>query len=194
MRLEMDIDIDVPNREEILSKIPHVPASIIKDGEIRRHNVGVYFQDIPVDPDTQTASIDYRDAEELGYMKFDFINNTIYKGIRDPDHLDELVSREPSWELLESKEFVSYLAHIHEYSELCAQFKPKSVLELAALIALIRPGKRYLQKEPKSEIMKKIWLPEPSNEYVFKKSHSVAYALSIVVQMNLLVEGLQNAI
>ena len=190
----MDIDIDVPDREQILSILPHIPASIINGENIRRHNVGVYFQSITQDPETGLSSIDYKDAEELGYMKFDFINNTIYKGVQSPEHLDELCNREPPWELLEDVDFVKHLAHIHDYHKLSKDFKPKNLEELAALIALIRPGKRYLQDKDKDEVMRKIWLPETSGEYTFKKSHSLAYALSIVVQMNLIVEEIQDAL
>jgi DNA polymerase III alpha subunit len=195
MRLDMDIDIDVPDRSEILTILPHVPAAAYREnGKIEKHLVGVYFQNIPIDPETGFASIDYNDAEELGYMKFDFLNNTIYKGIRDPAHLDKLIKTEPLWDLLEDAIFVGQLHHIHNYPDLVANFKPRSVIELAALIALIRPGKKHLQKLPKDEIMKKIWLTDDDEGYTFKKSHAVAYGLSIAVQMNLIVEELSNAL
>lgn len=194
MRLVMDIDIDVPNRDQILSIIPHVPAGAIREnGRIEKHNSGVYFQNIPVDPETGFSSIDFNDAETLGYMKFDFLNNTIYSGVKDPDHLDRLVNADPLWELFESEEIVSQLHHIHSYTKLTAKFKPQSLDELAALIALIRPGKKYLQDLSKEKIMKHIWDKEEEG-YTFKKSHSYAYALSIIVQLNLIVEDLMNEV
>lgn len=191
MRLNMDIDIDVPNRDEILSILPHTPASSIRDtGILEKHNSGVYFQNIPIDPETDYSSIDYKDAEELGYMKFDFLNNTIYKEVRDPEHLDKLVEKEPMWELFETEEIVKQLHHLHNHSTLTSKFKPKNLDELAALIALIRPAKKYLQDKSKIEIMEKIWIQEDEG-YAFKKSHSYAYALSIIVQLNLMVESLE---
>jgi DNA polymerase III alpha subunit len=190
----MDIDIDVPNRDQILSVIPHVPAAAIREGiKIDKHNSGVYFQNIPVDPETGYSAIDFNDAEELGYMKFDFLNNTIYSNVKDPDHLDSLVNKEPLWDLFESEEIVSQLHHIHNYFDLTKKFKPQSLDELAALIALIRPGKRYLQDKLKSYIMEHIWDKEEEG-YTFKKSHSYAYALSIIVQLNLIVEDLSNEV
>lgn len=188
MRLNMDIDIDVPDRNKILSILPHTPASAIRDsGSIDKHNSGVYFQQIPVDPDSGYSSIDFKDAEELGYMKFDFLNNTLYQGVRDPDHLDELISMEPDWDMLKDLEIVNQLHHIHNYYDLINKFEPRNIDELAALIALIRPAKKYLQNSNKTEIMDKIWLEEDEG-YAFKKSHSYAYALSIIVQMNLISE------
>ena len=194
MRLNMDIDIDVPNRDKILEILPHIPASSFRDGKIEKHNVGVYFQNIPLDPETGYASIGYKEAEKIGYMKFDFLNNSIYEKVRDPNHLDELLTREPIWELLEDPGFVGQLHHLHDYPHLVTKFKPKGVEELAALIALIRPGKKHLQRLPKDQIMKKIWLKEEDEGYTFKKSHAIAYGLSLLVQINLLIEEAENAI
>ena len=188
MRLDMDIDIDVKNRDEILSILPHIPASIIKNGKVDKHNSGVYFQNIPQDPDTGYASVDYKNAEKIGYMKFDFLNNSLYSDVRNDDHLNELVDTEPSWELFQYPDIVEQLHQLSNHVELTVKFKPQSIDELAALIALIRPGKSYLKNKSKSEIMANIWIKENDDQYFFKKSHSYAYALSIIVQLNLLVE------
>ena len=45
-----DIDIDFADRDIILKKLKHHGASIISDKEHKKHNTGVYFQDIPTDP------------------------------------------------------------------------------------------------------------------------------------------------
>ena len=66
-----DIDIDFANRDNILSKLRHIPATLT-DG--KKHNTGAYFIDIPVDPMSGQASIDFETAEERGYFKVDFLN------------------------------------------------------------------------------------------------------------------------
>lgn len=189
----MDIDIDFKNRDDVLNILPHIPATAFRDtGKIDKHNSGVYFQNIPIDPETGYASIDYHDAEALGYMKFDFINNNLYQHVRDPDHLTELAECEPNWDLFLYPEIVSNLHQLGKHTEITKEFAPTNIDELAALIALIRPGKSYLRNKTKAEIMQKIWGEENNDEYVFKKSHSYAYALSIIVQLNLIVETLTD--
>ena len=43
-------------------------------GVIKKHNTGVYFTDIPVHPFTNCANINYKEAEDRGYFKLDFLN------------------------------------------------------------------------------------------------------------------------
>ncbi len=198
MPIKMDIDIDMKNRQDILQLVDHIIASRkIKDNN-EKHNTGVYFQNIPHDPETNISTIDFREAEQLGYMKFDFLNNSLYQNIKNPEHLNKLVEKEPIWVLLEVKEFVNKLAHLHNNYELLKKFKPQNINELAAFIALIRPGKKHLQNKSKEEIMKRIWDKSDSDisdgEYTFKKSHSYAYALSIIVQMNSIIEELEQTV
>ena len=74
MKFKSDIDIDFANRDQILSVLPNTSASIIRDGKLTKHNTGVYFTGIPQDPFTAQASLDYNTAEDLGYVKLDFLN------------------------------------------------------------------------------------------------------------------------
>ena len=72
--------------------------------------------------------------------------------------------------------------------------KPKSVEELAEVLAVIRPAKRHLLNESKEKISKEVWIKPDDGSYYFKKAHAIAYALSIVVQLNLFCEQVeQNA-
>jgi hypothetical protein len=64
----------------------------------------------------------------------------------------------------------------------------KTVEQLAAILAMIRPAKRHLIGKSWNEVMKEVWLKPSNNEYYFKKSHATAYAVAIVVQMNLICE------
>ena len=63
--------------------------------------------------------------------------------------------------------------------------QPKTIEQLAAVLAIIRPAKRQLMYKEWAEIVKEVWVKPTDGSYFFKKSHAVAYAQAIVVQMNL---------
>ncbi len=65
--------------------------------------------------------------------------------------------------------------------------KPTTIEQLAAVLAIIRPAKRYLLGKSWEKVMKEVWI-KPEEGYYFKKAHSVSYALAIAVQLNLIVE------
>ena len=180
-----DIDIDLLDRDKALNLIKHVPASIWKDKKITKHNTGVYAQDIPVDPVSGLASLDYEVADKLGYFKIDFFNVSAYEGVRDEQHLIELMYKQPHWAMLKNKEVVAKLFHISDHFELVNKLNPQSIDELAAVLAIIRPGKRHLADSDWDTIMKDVW-NKPQEGYFFKKAHAIGYAYVIVVQMNLL--------
>lgn len=179
-----DIDIDLKNREEILSALKHIPASI--DGK-KKHNTGVYFNDIPINPFTNVSSINYKDAELRNYFKLDLLNVSVYEKVNSNEHLEKLVQQEPVWELLEYKEIVEKLFHIHNHYDIVNQLKPKSIEQLAAVLAVIRPAKRHLLNKDWNIINKEVWR-KVDDGYSFKKSHAIAYAIAIVVQLNSIVE------
>lgn len=183
-----DIDIDFFDREQALKVIKHVKAVRNDDDKLVPHNTGIYLQTIPCDPITNLAGIDYKSAEDRGYFKIDFLNVSIYKGVRNEEHLTQLMEAVPLWDLLQDDSFTSLLFHVNGYGDLLRKMKPTSVIELAACLALIRPGKRHLQEMTKSDIMDLIWEKPTNGEYHFKKAHAVAYAMAIVVQMNLICE------
>lgn len=189
----MDIDIDFANRDDILKIIKHIPAAIFDKGAFsKKHNSGVYVQKIPYNPLTNTASIDYRTAEDRGYFKIDFLNVSAYKDVKNEDHLIQLMNTEPLWELLHEKLVCDQLFHVNGYHELLKKLNPRSVEELAICLALIRPGKKYLQERciqtGFKSIESEIWKKPSTGEYYFKKGHSHAYAMVVVVQLNLLCE------
>ena len=181
-----DIDIDVKDRDVLLEKLKHIPASIIQNGEIKKHNTGVYFTDIPVHPFTNTANIDYKQAEDRGYFKLDILNVGVYEKVKDEKHLQQLIDQEPDWSLLEHKEIVEQLFHIHNHYDIVSKLKPKSVEQLAAVLAVIRPAKRSLLNATWPEIESNVWVKPNDDSYYFKKSHAIGYALAICVQMNLM--------
>lgn len=192
-RYDFDVDIDVADRSQVLQAFDHVCASIQDDqGEMRKHNTGIYLQNIPHNPLTNLSEIDHKQAADQGYLKIDFLNNSIYAGVRDQAHLDQLLSTEPLWDLLTHPEVVSQLAHVSNYVGLLQQYKPASVEQLAILLAVIRPAKKHLIGRSWSGIETEIWRRPENGEYYYKKSHAVAYALSVVVQLNLLVEQVRS--
>ena len=183
--VKTDIDINVKDRDVLLEKLKHIPASIINKGEVKKHNTGVYFTDIPIHPFTNTANIDYKEAEDRGYFKLDILNVGVYEGVKNEKHLQELINQEPNWSLLEHKEIVETLFHIHNHFDIVNTLKPKSVEQLAAVLAVIRPAKRHLLKQGWEVINQDVWKKPTDESYYFKKSHAIGYALAIVLQLNL---------
>ena len=195
-KIKTDIDIDVIDRESLLSHFDHISAIIKKkDNTYDKHNSGVYLQSIPCDQLTGLSSIDYKEAEDRGYFKLDFLNNSLYEGVRDEEHLNKLINQEPIWDLLQHEDVVKNLAHVHNHISVLNILKPKNVIELAEVLAIIRPAKRHLLNESKSKIKKEVWVKPADGSYYFKKAHAIAYAVSIVVQLNLFCEQVeQNAV
>jgi DNA polymerase III alpha subunit len=185
-----DIDIDFADRDIILKHLTHVNASRETNNELVKHNTGIYLQPIPYDPITNLATIDYKKAEERGYFKIDFLNVGLYKNVRDEEHLIELLNQEPLWDLLEQDDFTNLLFHVNGHGSILREMKPKTIDQLAAVLAMIRPAKRYLIGKDWTTVMSEIWTKPDNDEYYFKKSHAVAYATAVVVQMNLICESL----
>lgn len=188
MKFNSDIDIDLGDRDKILSYIEHTPAAMLKVATKRKHATGVYVTDIPYDPEYNMASIDYTDAEKRGYFKLDLLNVSVYEHVRDENHLIELM-REPDWSKLQSKKFVENLVHLNsQYYTLQKMPEPvNSIPRLAMFLAIIRPGKKHLIGLSWSEIAKTVW-DKTDNGYTFKKAHGIAYSQLVVVNMNLLEE------
>jgi len=188
VKFNSDIDIDFGDRDLLLDKIKHIPASMRKVDPIRKHNTGVYITEIPYDPINDMSSIDYNEAEERGYFKLDLLNVHIYNKVRDEKHLIELM-REPNWSKLNDPVFVEKLIHLsNHYNSLRKMPEPvNSIPRLAMFLAAIRPAKKHLIGLPWNEVAKQIWEKDDTG-YTFKKSHSLAYAMLVVVHMNLLEE------
>lgn len=187
--MKSDIDIDLGDRDKLLSLIDHIPASIRKNNEVKRHQTGIYITGIPYDPITNLSSLDYEEAESRNYFKLDLLNVHVYNQVKDEDHLNELM-KEPDWSMLSDPIKVEKLIHIgNHYNSLHRMPEPvNSIPRLAMFLAVIRPGKKHLIGLPWSEISKTIWNKEEGT-YSFKKSHAVAYAHLVVVHMNLLKEN-----
>ena len=185
-----DIDIDFANRTIALDKLKHIVAAIDDNGTFKKHNTGVYCTSVPYNPLTGLSTIDYKQAEDRGYFKIDFLNVSVYEKVKDRQHLKTLMETEPLWDLLLQDDFTDLLFHVNGHGSLLKQMKPSSIEELAMCLALIRPAKRYLIGKDWTEISTEIWTKPDNGEYYFKKAHAVAYAHVIVVQMNLICESI----
>jgi DNA polymerase III alpha subunit len=185
-----DIDIDFLDRKKALDIVKHVPAAITENDSFKKHNTGVYCHAIPYNPLTNTANLDYKLAEDRGYFKLDFLNVSAYQGVRDEEHLNTLLHTEPIWELLEQREFSDMLFHVNGHHNVLYEMKPRTILQLAAVLAMIRPAKRHLIGKSWDEVNADVWNKPQGDEYFFKKAHAVAYAHVVVVQMNLICEGI----
>jgi len=183
-----DIDIDFADRTQALTLFKHTPAKLKKG----KHNTGVYFHRVPSNPFTGVCTVEHNEADKMGFFKLDMLNVSIYKDVQDEHHLQQLMDREPLWELLQHQEFSDQVFHLNGHSQLLQKLKPQSVEQLAAVLAIIRPSKRYLQDKGWSKIMQEVWI-KPLNDnkaYYFKKAHAVSYAMACVVHMNLICEQL----
>jgi hypothetical protein len=186
LKFRSDIDIDFADRQQVLDLLNVTPASIIRDGKLVKHNTGVYATDIPVDPFSGSASLDYNDAEDRGYMKLDLLNVHVYKQVRDETHLIKLM-QEPDWTKLYDPSICAQLIHINNhYDTLLKMPEPvDSIPRLAMFLAVIRPGKRHLIGRTWKDVGVTVW-DKVEGEYSFKKAHAIAYAQLVVVNLNLI--------
>jgi len=183
-----DIDIDFVDRKKALKHFKHIRASRVDDGKLVKHNTGVYMHEVPVNAELNLCSVPHKEAEEKGYFKLDFLNVSMYQDVRDEAHLQELIDKEPLWDLLQHDEFTDLLFHVNGHGDILRKLKPSSVEQLAAVLAIIRPAKRHLVDESWNTIMQEVWEKPTDGAYFFKKSHATAYAVAVKVQINLLSE------
>ena len=183
-----DIDIDFLDRSKLLELVQHRVAMRTNKGDVVKHNTGVYFQEIPHNPFSNLSTIDYKSAEDRGYFKIDCLNVSVYEGVRNEGHLAKLLNDEPNWALLEYQDIVDQLFHINGHYDIVNKLRPRSIEQLAAVLAIIRPAKRYLVDSDWNKIDREVWIKPDNDEYFFKKSHALAYAAAIAVQLNALCE------
>lgn len=193
MKIPFDVDIDLANRDLLLEHIQHIPASMRNITPIRKHATGVYPVDIPYDPTTDMAALSYEEAEQRGYFKLDLLNVYVYELVRDQAHLDKLMKMQPDWSMLKDKEIVEQLVHLNEqYYQIERMPEPiNSIPRLAMFLALIRPSKKHMIGCTWKEISKTIW-DKDQEGFSFKKSHAIAYAHLVVLNMNIIKEQLEG--
>ena len=185
--MSADIDIDFADRNHVLGLVKTIPARQVQQGQVRRHNTGVYPMDIPYDPVMECAAIDYNEAEQRGYFKIDMLNMGVYQLIRDQDHYQNMLDLEPDWSRLwRDPAWASQLVHVGNYTDLLADMRPDSIPRMAAFISIIRPGKAHLQGLSWDLVFASVWDGDSSRGFVFKKAHAVSYSMLVALHMNLL--------
>lgn len=178
-----DVDIDFADREQALKLLDHVPAMQRDGKKERKHNTGVYFHHVPINPFTGFCTLDYKQAQEQDWFKIDLLNVGIYANFKSNEEIDQLLAQEPVWELLEHKEVIEQLFHIHNHADTVIRMKPSSVEQLAMVLAVIRPGKKHLVGRSWDIIANEVWT-KTDDVYSFKRSHAIGYAMAIVLQLN----------
>jgi len=185
--MSADIDIDFADRTSVLNLIRHTSARQLVQGQVRRHNSGVYVTDIPYDPMHNCAAIDYESAEQRGYFKLDFLNMSVYQLITGPDHYNAMATASPPWDRLwQDIEWAGQLVHVGNYTDLLKSMRPQTIPQMAAFISVIRPGKAHLQNQAWQDVFASVWDGDDSQGYTFKKSHAISYAALVALHMNLL--------
>jgi DNA polymerase III alpha subunit len=189
----MDVDIDTDKTRFDPGKVfPSWPkAMILKDGKMSAHPVGVYPQKIAVDPVTGLAAIPYDQAEDFGYLKVDFLNLSVYKHFETRAEIESLLKKEPDWKLLQLPSAQTKIFQLAKHGDLLSDLKPSSIIELADIMALIRPGKKaFIGLYKKDRVMaRRVLFAVDESGYSFKKSHALAYSYVVWLQLHLIEQG-----
>lgn len=193
-----DIDIDFQSNFVCQDIFPQaIQASMVNNkNELVKHPCGQYFQKMAIDQITGLAAIPYEEAKLFKYFKIDFLHLSVLDPIRSKEEIRNLINKEPDWTLLKDEENVKKLFHINRQYELLSKVNPHSVNDLSAILALMRPSKRYLinryinMNYEKRYLLDKELYEKPKNgEIWFKRAHAIAYSLTIVLQLHLISQG-----
>ncbi len=188
----MDVDIDVPPSFDPKQHFPSwLRAAVLRDGKLTPHPCGVYPQAMAQDAFTKLAAVPYEEAEDLGYLKVDFLHLNVYALFKSREEIEELVKKDPDWTLLQLPSTWTKLFQLAKHGDLLQKVKPRTIEELADCMALIRPGKKgllglYLKE--RASCRRGLYAKDDEG-YSFKKSHALAYALVVVLQLHLIEQG-----
>lgn len=184
MNFDIDIDVAPHTKKEEYG----IRAIIVKDDVIQVHPSGYYMKDgMCIDPETGAATVDYKEADDRGFIKIDLLTNTSYENYESKKEQQDAITKEPNWLLFKDETIVSMLPHIANHFELISQLDIQSIPDLADALSLIRPAKRnmltpYLTN--KEATREQLYRKPISKDYYFKKSHAFAYAIMIVGLLN----------
>lgn len=188
MRRTFDIDIDVKGG---LERGEYGVRCAIYNDETERlqpHPSGVIIEDVPADPISGLACIDYKECDRLGLYKVDLLTNNSYNIFVDQEEMEHYRDMEPDFTLLQIENICKQLPHIGNHYQLVKDVNPQSVEDLADVLALMRPAKLHLVEdymEPhKRQAVKTNLYRANKNGVYFKKSHAISYAVMIITVMN----------
>jgi hypothetical protein len=188
MKHYADIDIDTANSFAPKDIFPTcVYASRVQNNELLKHPVGVHFQNIPIDPVTKLSAIPYNQISEYEYYKIDMLHISVLDVFDNKDQIKKLLKKAPNWDLLLNPDHTHKLFQLNKQYELLHQVRPRSIIELADCIALIRPGKRFLlNKYLTHRESTRALIYQKQHDSDYKKSHAIAYAHIVVLQLHLI--------
>ena len=185
--MSADIDIDLADRSKLIELLDCTPAMQLVDGQVRKHNSGIFVTDIPYDPVHDCSSLTYEEAEQRGYFKIDLLNMSVYQLVKSPEHYAEVLAADIPWQRLwTDPDWARQLVHVGNYVDLLDDMRPDTIPRMAAFISIIRPGKAHLQRKPWDEVFASVWDGDSSRGFVFKRSHSISYAALVALHMRLL--------
>lgn len=203
-----DLDLDIPSKQSDNIRNGVVRGSVLNDrGELQPHPAGVYFyKSIP--SFDGIAVLDYKSMEAKEYQKIDVLNNTYLDDIT-PKELDQYIqlieNDDINWQELWEYEEPYQLS---KYPGILREFKVQSVMDIAIVLAVIRPGslqnyekmKAYIHTDKlldkKSDEAKKILsetygipvfdeqfkkLGKDDGKYRYKKPHSIGYSYVLLI-------------
>ena len=203
-----DLDLDIPSTQSDSIRNGLVRASVLNErGDFQPHPAGVYFYKTIPSFDGM-AVLDYKKMEEKEYQKIDILNNTYLDNISSSE-LNEFVETidndEIDWEELWEYEEPYQLS---KYPGILREFKVQSVMDIAIIMALIRPGalqnyekmKAYIhtdkllntKTDETREILKETYgipvfaeqfkkLGKDDGKYRYKKPHSLGYSYVLLI-------------
>jgi hypothetical protein len=203
-----DLDLDIPSMQSDNIRNGLVKASVLNDrGEFQPHPAGVYFYKTIPSYDGM-AVLDYKNMEEKEYQKIDILNNTYLDAISS-EELNEFVEiidkDEIDWKLLWEYDEPYQLS---KYPGILREFKVSSIMDIAIIMALIRPGavqnyekmKSYIhtdkllntKTDESREILKETYgipvfseqfkqLGKDDGKYRYKKPHSLGYSYVLLI-------------
>lgn len=167
-------------------------ASVVRDSKLTAHPCGVHPQAIPRDSITGLSAIPYDSAEDLGYLKVDFLHLSLLGKVASNEEVRTLSRLDPNWTLLQLPSTWPKLFQLSKHGEMLTLLKPKSIQDLADAMALIRPGKKALlglYVKSRAEAQRALYAKDEKTGYSFKRSHALAYSLNVVIQLHLIEQG-----
>lgn len=188
----MDVDIDCQVTFDPTKVFPlWLRASVVREGKLTPHPCGVYPQSTAKDPLTGLSAIPYDQAGDFGFLKVDFLHLNLLSRVKSRAELEELVSVEPNWTLLQLDSTHPKLFQLSKHGEMLKAIKPSNIQTVSDCMALIRPGKKvllglYLKARDQA---RQVLYAKDENGYSFKKSHAIAYSYNIVIQLHLIEQG-----
>lgn len=203
-----DLDLDIPSKQSDSIKKDIVRGSVLNErGRLQPHPAGVYFyKSIP--SFGGITLLDYKEMEYNDYQKIDILNNTYLNDITIEElnlYIDLIEKEEIDWQKLWVYEEPYQLS---KYPGILREFKVSSVLDVAIVLALIRPGslhnydkmKMYIhtdkllknKTDDVKEILKETYgiavfdeqfkkLKKDDKKYRYKKPHSIGYAYVLLI-------------